>query len=94
MMHTTLHDDGKKGRWLAYDGNKEVGLMDFVYAGTDKFIIEHTEVYEGNEGKGYGKALVQAAVDFAREKHLKIMPLCPYAKAVFDKTPAYADVLW
>ncbi|MFN4006158.1 MAG: GNAT family N-acetyltransferase [Chitinophagaceae bacterium] len=93
MIHTTLHDDGKKGCWLAYDDNKEVGLMDVVYDGTDKLIIEHTEVYEGHEGKGYGKVLVQAAVDFARKKHLKIMPLCLYAKAMFDKTPAYADVL-
>ena len=26
-----------------------------------------------------------AAVEFARQKHLKIMPLCTYAKSVFDK---------
>ncbi len=33
------------------------------------------------------------AVAFAREKNIKIIPLCPFAKKVFDKTPEYSDVL-
>lgn len=35
-----------------------------------------------------------AAVDFARAQQLKIMPLCPFAKSVFDKEPSLADVLF
>jgi len=66
--------------------------MTYVWANTDKFIIDHTEVFPGNEGKGLGKILVQAAVDYARANNFKIMPLCPFAKKVFDKTPEYADV--
>jgi len=38
--------------------------------------------------------LVKAAVDFAKEAHYKILPLCPYAKSVFDKTPEYSEVLF
>ena len=67
--------------------------MTFVFAGTDKIIIDHTEVNEGNNGKGFGKMMVAKAVDFAREKNIKIIPLCPFAKKVFDKTPEYSDVL-
>jgi len=36
---------------------------------------------------------VAAAVDYARTNGWKILPLCPFAKSVFDKTPEYADVL-
>lgn len=67
--------------------------MTFVFAGTDKIIIDHTEVNEGHNGKGFGKMMVAKAVAFAREKNLKIIPLCPFAKKVFEKTPEFKDVL-
>ena len=31
--------------------------------------------------------------EYAREKGIKIIPLCPFAKSVFDKTPEFRDVL-
>ena len=67
--------------------------MTFVFAGNDKIIIDHTEVNPGNNGKGYGKKMVDKAVEYAREKNIKIIPLCPFAKKVFDKTPEFRDVL-
>ena len=67
--------------------------MTFVFAGNDKIIIDHTEVNEGNNGKGFGKKMVAKAVEYAREKNIKIIPLCPFAKKVFDKTPEFRDVL-
>ena len=38
------------------------------------------------------KALVNAAVSFARENDYKIMPLCPYAEKLFLRDPSYDDV--
>jgi uncharacterized protein len=67
--------------------------MTFIFAGNDKIIIDHTEVYPGNDGKGFGKMMVSKAVEFARTKNLKIIPLCPFAKSVFDKTPKFKDAL-
>jgi predicted GNAT family acetyltransferase len=32
-------------------------------------------------------------VDSARAGNRKLLPLCPYARSVFDKTPEYSDVL-
>nr|WP_315150490.1 GNAT family N-acetyltransferase [uncultured Flavobacterium sp.] len=72
---------------------KTEAKMTFIFAGPDKIIIDHTEVNEGNNGKGFGKKLVAKAVEFAREKNIKIIPLCPFAKKVFDKTPEFRDVL-
>lgn len=72
---------------------KTEAKMTFVFAGTDKIIIDHTEVNEGNNGKGYGKKMVAKAVEYAHEKGIKIIPLCPFAKKVFDKTPEFRDVL-
>ena len=82
-----------KGAFYIEVEGKQEAMMTFVFAGEDKIIIDHTEVNPGNEGKGFGKKLVLKAVEFAREKGIKIVPLCPFAKSVFDKTPEFRDVL-
>lgn len=90
-VQLTIND--KKGFfYIEIDGKREA-FMTFIFAGEDNFIIEHTEVNPSNEGKGLGKKLVRKAVEYAREKDIKIIPLCPFAKKVFDKTPEFRDVL-
>ena len=78
--------------YVAVDGKHEA-KMTFVFAGEKQMIIDHTEVNPGNNGKGFGKKMVAKAVEFARQKGIKIIPLCPFAKSVFDKTPEFNDVL-
>ncbi|MGV3761304.1 GNAT family N-acetyltransferase [Parapedobacter sp.] len=93
-MEIKRDDNGKKGRFTAVVNGQGAGLMTYTWAGEHKFIIDHTEVNPEFSGQGVGKALVMAAVEFARESGLKILPLCPYAKSVFEKTPAIGDVLF
>jgi predicted GNAT family acetyltransferase len=57
-------------------------------------IIEHTEVDDSLAGKGVGMDLLNTAVEYARSKRIKIIPLCPFAKSVFDKKPELHDVLY
>jgi predicted GNAT family acetyltransferase len=83
----------KNGFFHIDSNGKTEAKMTFVFAGPDKIIIDHTEVNEGNNGKGFGKKMVAKAVEFAREKNIKIIPLCPFTKKVFDKTPEFTDVL-
>ena len=92
-MEIKNKNDGKRGVFYMEDGGKEIALMHYTMAGPGKMIIDHTEVNEAYEGKGLGKQLVQAGVEHARENHLKILPLCPFAKKLFSITPAFADVL-
>lgn len=59
------------------------------------FGLEIIQVFQKNlEEKGTGKQLVHKAEEKAREKHIKILPLCPFAKRVFEKTEDYKDVLF
>jgi predicted GNAT family acetyltransferase len=67
--------------------------MTYSMAGSDKFIIDHTEVSDQLRGQGVGQQLVAAAVHFARENQLKIIPLCPFASSVFKKQQEFHDVL-
>jgi len=83
-----------KGSFKANENGKVAGEMFYTWAGPDKLIIAHTEVSSDFAGKGVGKQLLMEVVKFAREKKIKILPLCPYARSVFDKTPDLADVLF
>jgi predicted GNAT family acetyltransferase len=87
-------NDGRKGYFEALEEGKQAGKMTYTWAGDSKFIIDHTEVNEAFNGKGVGKKMVMTAVEYARENNLKIIPLCPFAKSVFDKTADIHDVLF
>ena len=89
------HEDlGNKGRFFYELNGKEMGLMTYSHAGTDKLIIDHTEVDPSLKGQGIGYKLVEASVSYARIKNIKILPLCPFAAAVFKKRDDYSDVLF
>ena len=92
-MEILQRDDTKKGAFYVEQANETVAEMTYVWAGKDRIIIDHTAVSASGKGKGMGKLLVTKAVDFAREKGIKIIPLCPFAKSVFEKVAAFKDVL-
>lgn len=56
-------------------------------------MIDHTEVKDALKGQGAGRKLLDAAVAWARESETKIIPVCSYAKAQFDKDASLADIL-
>lgn len=86
-------DNQKKGAFFVEQDGERLAEMTYSWAGEDKFIIDHTDVSDTLRGQGIGRHLLDAAVNFAREKQVKIIPLCPYAKSVFDKDPTLHDVL-
>ncbi len=92
-MEIKQFDKENKGFFKAEEEGKEAGRMTYSWAGKEKIIIDHTEVNPEFKGKSVGKKMVMKAVEFARENQVKIVPLCPFAKSVFDKTEEIRDVL-
>ncbi|HRH66203.1 MAG TPA: GNAT family N-acetyltransferase [Bacteroidia bacterium] len=92
-MEILQKDDGNKGAFYVMGENQLLAEMTYVWAGTDRIIIDHTEVNAVLKGKGIGKQMVVKAVAFAREKGIKIVPLCPFARSVFDRMKELNDVL-
>lgn len=82
-----------KGEFFYEIEGKKLGIMTYSKAGSDKIIIDHTEVDASLKGQGIGYKLVEAAVDYARENEVVVLPLCPFAAAVFKKRTEYKDVL-
>ncbi|MGE5519283.1 MAG: GNAT family N-acetyltransferase [Candidatus Dadabacteria bacterium] len=93
MENVTLElNDNLKGAFFIKEGEEKLGEMAVSITG-DKLIVYHTEVLPKAEGKGLAKDMLIAMVDYARTKSLKVIPLCPYVHAQFERHPdEYIDV--
>jgi predicted GNAT family acetyltransferase len=94
MIQLEHLDDGKHGLYKAMEEGIEAGRLQYTWISENKFSIDHTEVDPDFGGKGIGKQLVLEAVKMAREKHLKIVPICPFAQRLFEKTKEFQDVIF
>lgn len=94
MTEIKHQNNEKNGAFEIYYEGGKAGEMTYKWAGEDKFIIDHTEVDPKFGGKGLAKQLVLASAAYAKENGKKVVPLCPYAKSVFDKNSDIQDVLF
>lgn len=88
------HKDGShRGSFFIEQEGKRVALLAYDKPDENLLVIEHTEVDRSLRGKNIGYELVHAVVEYARKEGKKISPVCPFAKAIFEKKPAFGDVL-
>lgn len=92
-MEVVIKVEDSKGFALAQEQGKRAGMMSYSITSPTLIIIDHTEVEPAYKGKDVGKKMLYTIVEMAREKNIKIIPLCPYAASVFKKTPEIQDVL-
>ena len=90
-----IHLSETENKGHAFVGEEANPLAEMTYskAGIDKIIIDHTSVDDSLKGKGVGRQLLLKIVEMARDKDLKILPLCPFAKAQFRKDESIRGVL-
>jgi uncharacterized protein len=93
-MLIQFEESGSKGAFYVEENGVRLANMTFSKAGNNKIIIDHTEVSDSLRGKNVGKQLVATAVEYARNNNIKILPLCPFAKSVFNKVKEYQNVLY
>jgi predicted GNAT family acetyltransferase len=56
-------------------------------------LFSHTEVPELIEGQGIGSALARAALAAARERGLKVIPVCTFIAAYIKRHPEVQDLV-
>jgi predicted GNAT family acetyltransferase len=94
MNENIEHNSGEtKGAFVIKKNGEVKAELTYSKAGDTKIIIDHTHVDDSLRGTGTGKELVMRAAGWAREKGLTVIPLCPFAKAVFERTEEIQDLL-
>jgi uncharacterized protein len=92
-MEIQQKDNANTGMFFIEQEGKKVAELVYSWRDKDTMIIEHTGVEDVLKGQGAGKELVTRAVEFAREKGIKIVPMCSFARSIFAKTKEFEDVL-
>jgi predicted GNAT family acetyltransferase len=92
-LSLTRDERNGAGRITLTRRGERLGTLDFR-RGDDRVVrINYVEVAPRVRGEGHGRALVQAAVDWARADGLRLVPICGYARRVLTSDPAFKDVL-
>ena len=77
---------------LLVDG-APAGELVYRDRGSGVLAFLHTEVDPNVRLRGLGSALVAGALDDARARGLRIVPLCPFVDAYVRRNPEYADLV-
>ena len=89
--HGSVIDNAEEQRFeLPVD--ERVAFIDYQIK-NDAIVMAHTEVPQELEGQGIGSALVQGALDLARQRNLHVVPSCPFVSAYIRRHPEYLDLV-
>ena len=80
------------GAWVIEQDGETLAEL-YYKSAPARIVLEHTTVSDKLRGAGAGKKLIEAAVQWARSANVTIIPVCPYARSVFKKSPELQDVL-
>jgi len=69
-----------------------VALLRYAHEGSSLNLL-HTEVPDALEGRGYGAALAKAALAYARDEGLTVVPSCSFVAGYVERHPKYQSLL-
>lgn len=77
-----------------YEARIEGHLARLVYERRgDTIYLTHAETPPPISGRGIGSRVVQAALDDARARRLRVVPRCTFVRAYVERHPEYRDLV-
>lgn len=87
-----VHDNPTRHRFEIDLGDGEFAFAQYnLLPGAIRFF--HTVVPDSHAGQGLGTALIRAGLAAARERGLKVIPICPFFAAYLRKHPEEQDLV-
>lgn len=65
--------------------------LDYILDGKN-FVITHVGVHPELRGQGLAGRIVEASLAYAKEKSLRVIPMCSYAAAFMRRHPEYMEL--
>ena len=91
-MDVEVIDNPGKARFEIIADGELAGFVLYHLRG-DENAFTHTQTDDRFRGHGLGGRLVQAALDAARERHLAVLPYCPFTLSWITAHREYADLV-
>ncbi len=89
----TLENGESHGRYVGKVGGIDAkGEITFTHRGPGLISADHTGAPDELEGTGLAAAMVDTLVADARARGFKVIPICPYVRARYEKHPEWRDV--
>jgi len=90
MEPEAIHEKENE-RFVIYTEGNEVYVE---YTMTGKEInLYHTYTHPALRGKGLAAQVVRAALEFAKENNLRVIPTCSYVQSFITKNAEYKDLI-
>jgi predicted GNAT family acetyltransferase len=89
-LPNVVHNEAEHRFEVHQDGELAVAL--YQREGS-MIVFTHTGVPESMEGAGVGSALAKTALDYARDNHLLVLPLCPFIRSYIERHPEYQPLV-
>jgi uncharacterized protein len=88
------HQDSKRGGVFFKEANGvRIAEITYQWQDTKTIVADHTWVDDSLRGQGVAREMLDVLVEFAREKQLKIVPVCSYVDVVFRRDRSLEDVM-
>jgi predicted GNAT family acetyltransferase len=91
-VHFKQNEKGQSIFFMEEDGEPIAEMVAGIVG--NELTVYHTEVFPKGEGRGLGKELLRAVVEYARMHDLKVIPLCPFVLAQFARYPEQYSDIW
>ena len=88
----TVRDNPERHRFEIDLGDGSFAIAEYTLP-AGRIMFTHTEVPAGHEGQGVGTTLIRFALDSARERGLKVIPICPFFAAYMQRHAEVQDLL-
>jgi predicted GNAT family acetyltransferase len=69
----------------------QLSKLDYL-ADDGSIIMTHVGVYPEHRGQGVAGKLTEAALEYAKEKSLRVIPMCPYIANYIRRNPQYIEL--
>jgi predicted GNAT family acetyltransferase len=91
-MDVKVVDNPDMGRFeILADGELAGFVLYQLYP--DEIVFTHTETDDRFKGMGLGSRLVRTSLDTARQRHLAVLPYCPFVKSWISTHREYVDLV-